>query len=61
MSGMKSAAAETRGNPAWADAAELDLEKECEAWDWARAAGVSAADLRRAVRASLAEKGSDPI
>ena len=27
-----------------------DIEKECEAWDWARTAGVSAEDLRKALR-----------
>jgi hypothetical protein len=27
-----------------------DIDKECEAWDWARTAGVSAEDLRKAVR-----------
>ena len=30
-----------------------ELDKECEAWDWARAAGVSAQDLRTAVVESL--------
>lgn len=29
------------------------LEQECETWDWARAAGVSAQDLRTALEASL--------
>jgi hypothetical protein len=37
-------------DPARADA---DLERECEAWDWVRAAGVSAQDLRKAVQESL--------
>lgn len=27
-----------------------DIERECEAWDWARTAGVSAEELREAVR-----------
>ena len=31
------------------------LEKECETWDWARAAGVSAQDLRMAVLESLGQ------
>ena len=35
-----------RGDP-------LEFEEECEAWDWARAAGISAQDLRRAVRDAL--------
>ena len=30
-----------------------DLETECEQWDWARAAGVSADDLRIALQAVL--------
>jgi hypothetical protein len=31
----------------------LEFEQECETWDWARAAGISAEDLRNAVRDSL--------
>jgi hypothetical protein len=31
----------------------IEFEQECEAWDWVRAAGVSAQDLRKAVRESL--------
>jgi hypothetical protein len=31
----------------------LEFEKACETWDWARAAGVSAHDLRRAVCEAL--------
>lgn len=31
-----------------------DLERECERWEWARAAGVSAQELRRAVQESMA-------
>ena len=27
----------------------VEFERECEIWDWARAAGVSAQDLRRAL------------
>jgi hypothetical protein len=53
---MKSATAETKGHPAWSEAAPLDIEQECETWDWARTAGVSAADLRKAVRDSLGGK-----
>ena len=30
-----------------------ELDKECEAWDWVRAAGVSAQDLRMAVVETL--------
>jgi hypothetical protein len=31
----------------------VEFERECETWDWARAAGVSAQELRNAVRQSL--------
>jgi hypothetical protein len=31
-----------------------ELEAELETWDWARAAGVSADELRQALHASLA-------
>jgi hypothetical protein len=34
--------------------AQFELEMELEAWDWARAAGVSADELRQALRASIA-------
>jgi hypothetical protein len=36
-----------------AENAELDLDTELETWDWARAAGVSADDLRLALQALL--------
>jgi hypothetical protein len=36
-----------------AETATLDLDNELETWDWARAAGVSADDLRHALQASL--------
>jgi hypothetical protein len=32
-----------------------ELEAELETWDWVRAAGVSADELRQALRASLLE------
>jgi hypothetical protein len=35
------------------DDADPELDHELETWDWARAAGVSADDLRQALRASL--------
>lgn len=54
---MKSVAAETEGG-AWTNSAPSDIESECEIWDWARTAGVSAAELRAALRDSLAP-GSD--
>jgi hypothetical protein len=30
-----------------------DVERECETWDWVRPAGVSAQELREAVRSLL--------
>ena len=33
-----------------AESTPPDIEKECEAWDWARTAGVSAEELRKAVQ-----------
>jgi hypothetical protein len=35
------------------ESAERELEAELETWDWARAAGVSADELREALRALL--------
>jgi hypothetical protein len=35
-----------------ANAAEFDLERELEAWDWVRPAGISAEELRRAILAA---------
>jgi hypothetical protein len=35
----------------------FEFEQECETWDWARAAGISAQDLRDAVRDAL--RGAD--
>ena len=34
---------------------ELDVDSELETWDWARAAGVSADELREVLRALLPE------
>ena len=36
-----------------AEPESLDLDKEVEAWNWARAAGVSAQELHKALRESL--------
>ena len=33
--------------------ADAELDAEVEAWDWARTAGVSADDLRQALRAAM--------
>jgi hypothetical protein len=49
---MSTVMVETRIKPA-AERTERDIEQECQAWDWARAAGVSAQELRQAVRESL--------
>ena len=35
--------------------AYFDLDQEYEDWDWARTAGVSAEDMRKALQASLDE------
>ena len=43
--------AKQRNEPARVDPQEF--EQECETWDWARAAGVSAQDLHRALREAL--------
>jgi hypothetical protein len=40
-------------NSVCANEVAFDLERECETWDWVRAAGVSAEDLRMALRESL--------
>jgi hypothetical protein len=37
------------------DDADLELDNEFETWDWVRTAGVSADDLRQALRASAPE------
>jgi hypothetical protein len=46
---MKSVMSETNLDPARVDGLSADLERECETWDWARTAGLSLLDLRRAV------------
>ena len=50
---MKTDMYETNTAAAWTDDVAVDLEKECETWDWARAAGVSALDLRMALLGSM--------
>ena len=47
---MKRAMAQRTIDPASAADPSRDLEKEFETWDWVRAAGVSADDLRKAMR-----------
>ena len=41
-------------------ARDFELEQECEAWDWARTAGVSEEELREALRNSLEGDVSSP-
>ena len=38
------------------DGAPAGLEQECETWDWARAAGISAEELRKAVQAEAPDR-----
>jgi len=38
-----------RSEQARAERPAPNLDQECEAWDWVRAAGVSAQDLRKAL------------
>ena len=40
---------QTENNPALSAGGAPDIEQECELWDWARAAGASAQDLRQAL------------
>lgn len=56
--GMATVVVETAGD-SQADVAPV-LEQECQTWDWARTAGVSAQELRQALSESL-EMGSVPI
>ena len=44
--------------PSLAELESFDLEKEIEAWNWARAAGVSAQELHKALRESLGRQDS---
>jgi hypothetical protein len=53
---MKELMTEATSTTAGPDAAAIDLEQECEAWEWARAAGVSEQELRAAVQQSLGGK-----
>lgn len=47
---MKSVMAERRSETRPTDNPPVNIEQECETWDWARAAGVSAQELRKALR-----------
>ena len=48
--GMNSEMGQTK--PVRADG-PMDLERELETWDWARTAGVSVPELRKALQESL--------
>ena len=37
-----------------------ELDEECTLWDWARTAGVSAGELRDALRVAKAEATAEP-
>ena len=50
---MKRDMSEANAKPATPEIESFDLEKEIEAWNWARAAGVSAQELNKALRESL--------
>jgi hypothetical protein len=52
-SGMKRDMSEASAKSAAPERESFDLEKEVEAWNWARAAGVSAQELHKALRESL--------
>jgi hypothetical protein len=50
---MKRDMSEANAKPSVTDPESFDLDKEVEAWNWARAAGVSAQELHKALRESL--------
>lgn len=52
-SDMKKDMYETNAVPTLADDLAVALEQECEIWDWVRAAGVSAQDLRSTLLETL--------
>ena len=55
---MKRDMSEANASPAPQELESFDLDKEIEAWNWARAAGVSAQDLDKALRESLRRQDS---
>jgi hypothetical protein len=55
---MKRHMSEANAKPAAPEHESFDLEKEVEAWNWARAAGVSAQELHKALRESLRRQES---
>lgn len=58
-SGMKRDMSEANAQPAAQNPESFDLEKEVEAWNWARAAGVSAQELHKALRESLGRQEAE--
>jgi hypothetical protein len=50
---MKKDMTDANAKPSAQDPESVDLDKEVEAWNWARAAGVSAQELHKALRESL--------
>jgi len=50
---MKRDMPEANAQPGPSEVESFDLDKELEAWNWARAAGVSAQELNKALRESL--------
>ena len=50
---MKTEMYATNIDSAWIKDGAFDLEQEWETWNWVRAAGVSAQDLRTALRESI--------
>lgn len=53
MCGIKGLDSAMDATPLQSKDANLDLDVELETWDWARAAGVSADELRQALQASF--------
>ena len=53
MCGIKGLDRAMDATPLKSNDANLDLDVELETWDWARAAGVSAEDLRQALATSM--------
>jgi len=55
---MKKDMSEANATPAAPQPESFDLEKEVEAWNWTRAAGVSAQELHKALRELLGRQES---
>jgi hypothetical protein len=60
LESMMSVMAPVKSDSARGDGAARDIEKECEIWDWVRAAGVSAEDLRKVLESQRASSGPRP-